>query len=404
MHLAAASGESLATTSDIVTDALTAFGLKAADSGHFADVLAAASVNANTNVSLLGESFKYVAPTAGAFKFSVEDTVLALGLMANAGIKGSQSGESLKNALINLEKPTKKQCEAMMQLGFITTETYQKINPEKIEAAQQRVEQATLSVEAAQNKYNAALEKYSANNPQIIAAQDRVKTATVDLNAAQDKYNLAIQQYGSNSQQAITAHNNVEKATITLHTAQTKYNDAVKTYSDNNPAVIAAHNALEKAKLNLSTAEGNLEKAQQGVTKEMAGQNVLMTNSDGTMKSLKEIMDTLRSTLGNVSVSLTDAQGNTRAFDDVVKELASSEDTLTQAQQLQYAATLFGKQNMSGMLAVLMATDEDYQKLAGSIYNCNDQAQTIAETMQDNLKGELTKLSSALQELAHSDR
>lgn len=89
MYLAAASGEDLATTSDIVTDALTAFGLTAADSGHFADVLAAASSNANTNVSMMGETFKYCAPVAGALGFSVEDTAEAIGLMGNAGIKAS---------------------------------------------------------------------------------------------------------------------------------------------------------------------------------------------------------------------------------------------------------------------------------------------------------------------------
>ena len=87
MNLAAASGEDLATTSDIVTDALTAFGLSAADSGHFADILAAASSNANTNVSMMGETFKYCAPIAGALGFSAEDTAEAIGLMVNSGIK-----------------------------------------------------------------------------------------------------------------------------------------------------------------------------------------------------------------------------------------------------------------------------------------------------------------------------
>lgn len=87
MNLAAASGEDLATTSDIVTDALTAFGLSASDSGHFADILAAASSNANTNVSMMGETFKYCAPIAGALGFSAEDTAEAIGLMANSGIK-----------------------------------------------------------------------------------------------------------------------------------------------------------------------------------------------------------------------------------------------------------------------------------------------------------------------------
>lgn len=107
MNLAAASGEDLATTSDIVTDALTAFGLTAGDSGHFADVLAAASSNANTNVSMMGETFKYAAPIAGALGFSVEDTAEAIGLMANAGIKGSQAGTSLRTIMTNLSGDVK---------------------------------------------------------------------------------------------------------------------------------------------------------------------------------------------------------------------------------------------------------------------------------------------------------
>ena len=91
MNLAAASGEDLAVTSDIVTDALTAFGMQASDSAHFADVLAAASSNSNTNVGMMGETFKYVAPVAGALGFSAEDCAVAIGLMANSGIKASQA-------------------------------------------------------------------------------------------------------------------------------------------------------------------------------------------------------------------------------------------------------------------------------------------------------------------------
>ena len=107
MNLAAASGEDLATTSDIVTDALTAFGLSAKDSGHFADILAAASSNANTNVSMMGETFKYCAPIAGALGFSAEDTAEAIGLMANAGIKGSQAGTALRTIMNNLSGDVK---------------------------------------------------------------------------------------------------------------------------------------------------------------------------------------------------------------------------------------------------------------------------------------------------------
>lgn len=107
INLAAASGEDLATTSDIVTDALTAFGLTAQDSGHFADVLAAASSNANTNVSMMGETFKYCAPIAGSLGFSVEDTAEAIGLMANAGIKSTQAGTSLRTIMTNLSGEVK---------------------------------------------------------------------------------------------------------------------------------------------------------------------------------------------------------------------------------------------------------------------------------------------------------
>ena len=120
MNLAAASGEDLATTSDIVTDALTAFGLTAQDSGHFADILAAASSNANTNVSMMGETFKYAAPVAGALGFSAEDTAEAIGLMANAGIKSSQAGTSLRTIMTNLTGPITLVGE---KLGEVTVET-----------------------------------------------------------------------------------------------------------------------------------------------------------------------------------------------------------------------------------------------------------------------------------------
>ena len=123
LSLAAASGESLATTSDIVTDALTAFGLSASDSGHFADVLAQASSNANTNVGMLGESFKYIAPVAGAMKYSVEDVSLALGLMANASVKGSMAGTSLKTALANMASPTDTMAAAMKEYGISLTKS-----------------------------------------------------------------------------------------------------------------------------------------------------------------------------------------------------------------------------------------------------------------------------------------
>ena len=216
MNLAAASGEDLASVSDIVTDALTAFGLTAKDSGHFVDVLAKASNDSNTDVSMLGESFKYVAPLCGAMGYSAEDCAIALGLMANAGIKGSQSGTTLKSALANLASPTKEMQKVMSQ------------------------------------------------------------------------YNLSL------------------------------------------------------------------------------------TNSDGSMKSLSEVMVMLRSNLGGL--------------DEQTKAAAAS--------------TLFGKEAMSGMLSIINASDEDFNKLTESIYNCDGTAQSMAETMNDNLSGQITILKSTLETLA----
>ena len=216
MSLAAADGLDLATTSDIVTDALTAFGLSASDSGHFADVLAKASSNANTNVSMLGESFKYAAPVAGALGYSAEDTAVALGLMANAGIKGSQGGTALRGSLTRLIKPT-------------------------------------------------------------------------------DEAAALMEQYG-----------------------------------------------------------------------------LSMTNADGSMKSLGKVMNMLRDKLGG----------------------------LTEAEQAQVAAQIFGQEAMSGMLAIINASDSDYAKLTDAIYDADGAAQQMADTMLDNFSGQLTLLKSALEGLA----
>lgn len=121
MNLAAASGADLAQTSDIVTDGLTAFGMAANESGRFADVMAAASANANTNVEMMGETFKYVGSAAGAMGYSIEDMAVATGLMANSGIKGSQAGTALRSTITRLAKPTKESQTAMDALGMSIT-------------------------------------------------------------------------------------------------------------------------------------------------------------------------------------------------------------------------------------------------------------------------------------------
>ena len=215
MTLAAASGEDLATTSDIVTDALTAFGMQASESGHFADVLAQVSASANTNVGMLGETFKYVAPLCGTMGYSAEDASIAIGLMANSGIKGSQAGTALKTAIANMAAPTKAMAAQMAALG------------------------------------------------------------------------------------------------------------------------------------------------------------IEITNSDGSSKSLMEVMQNLR----------------------------TSFDGLSESEQAAAASTIFGKESMSGMLAVINASDEDFAKLTESIYDCDGAAEQMAATMQDNLQGQITILKSGVEGL-----
>lgn len=215
MNLAAASGEDLASVSDIVTDALTAFGMSAKDSAKFADLLASAASNSNTNVSMLGESFKYVAPVAGALGHSAKDTAFALGLMASAGIKSSQSGTALRASLTNLAHPSKQMAEEMDRLG------------------------------------------------------------------------------------------------------------------------------------------------------------ISLTDSNGKVKEGKALYDELRQKFSG----------------------------LTDAQKTQAAATIFGKEAMSGMLAIINASDADYKKLYENLSNCDGAAKKTAETMNNNLKGQITLLSSALESL-----
>lgn len=178
MNLAAASGEDLATTSDIVTDALTAFGMTADQSGRFADILASAASNANTNVAMMGESFKYVAPVAGALGYSAEDVAVALGLMANSGIKADMAGTSLRNMFNRMAKPTKESAEAMERLGL---ELYD--SEGKMYSFRQIMEQLRTSM----TNINMPLEEYN-------AALDNLDAQLEDGTLTQKKYDAALEE------------------------------------------------------------------------------------------------------------------------------------------------------------------------------------------------------------------
>lgn len=177
MNLAAASGEDLATTSDIVTDALTAFGLQASDSAHFADVLAKASSKSNTNVSLMGETFKYVAPVAGALGYSVEDCATAIGIMANNGIKGSQAGTALRSMFTRLAKPTDQVAAAMRQYNISLTDANGNMKPLR-----------TLLVEM-RERFDGLSESEAAQLAATLAGQEGMSGLLAIMNTSEDDFN-----------------------------------------------------------------------------------------------------------------------------------------------------------------------------------------------------------------------
>lgn len=299
MDLAAASGEELATTSDIVTDALTAFKMTAEDSGHFADVLATASTNANTNVSMMGETFKYVAPLAGTLGYSVDDVAVAIGLMANSSIKADKAGTALRKGFLNMVAPAKTAREEMESLGFYTEEVIDAFDKQKIDAQMLKVEKSTLSVEKAQTAYNGAIEKYGDGSSQVEQSLMALDIATKELERDQEKLDIL----------------------------------------------------------------------QKGEVKTLYGYNQAIQNEDGSMKDFSETLVFLREKFS----------------------------TLTEAEQASAAAHIFGANAVSGMLALINASTDDYDKLTNSINNADGSAKAMAETMSDNLTGDVQKLSSQIE-------
>ena len=310
MSLSAADGLDLATTSDIVTDALTAFGLKAADAGHFADVLARASSSANTNVSMLGESFKYVAPIAGTLGFTAEDTAVALGLMANAGIKGSQAGTALKTAFANLASPTDSMARVMTQ-------------------------------------FNIELENSDGTMKSLSQLMSELRESMKVTTDAEREQNYAMQE------QQIVAEGYA--AEINGLTAEEK-----KLY-------------LEYSK----------------------GQDIVAAMSADELKEAA-------ATRLNIKLTKKRKLTSEEYYNLCQKEGKDALDGITQAEQAAAASTLFGKEAMAGMLNIINASEQDYRKLTDAIGAADGTAKTMAETMQDNLAGQITILKSQIQELAIS--
>lgn len=307
MNLAAASGADLATTSDIVTDALTGMGYTAADAGRLADVMAAASSNANTNVEMMGETFKYVAPVCGSLGYSMEDTALAVGLMANSGIKASQAGTQLRAAITNMVKPTEAMEGVMMELGI-----------------------------------------------EIANEDGSMKSLDETLKILRESFAVTTEEQKAQ-----------RLATLEQQAVADGYGDTIK---------------------GLSEEEKYFQLAM------YAGQEQIKDMSEAQFK--KQALDKL-------GIKVTKKTNKAQVAQNLALALGTQAiEGLTQEQQSAAAATLFGKEAMSGMLAIINASEDDYKKLSDAIANSEGAAEDMAETMQDNLNGQLTILKSQLQEAA----
>lgn len=187
MSLAAASGENLGTTSDIVTDALTAFGMSAKESGRFADVMAMAANATNTDVAKMGDTFKYVAPVAGALGYSIEDTAVAIGLMANNGIKASQAGTSLRSLLTNLTHPVGQAEDAINDLGISITNADGSVKP------------LSQTLQELRSKFSALSEAERAQYAAMLAGQEGMSGLLAIVNASDQDFADLTEQINNSS-------------------------------------------------------------------------------------------------------------------------------------------------------------------------------------------------------------
>ena len=176
MSLAAASGEDLATATSIVTSSLTAFGLGAEEAGRFSDVLARAAADTNTNVSEMGDAFKYVAPVAGALGYSIEDTSVALGLMANQGIIASQAGTSLRSLFTNLTRPVGQAEKAINALGISIKNTDGTVKP------------LSQTLEELRQKFSGLSEAEQAQYAAMLAGQEGMSGLLAIVNASDSDF------------------------------------------------------------------------------------------------------------------------------------------------------------------------------------------------------------------------
>lgn len=322
MSLAAASGEELGTTSDIVTDGLTAFGLSAEDSSHFADVLAAASANANTNVSMLGESFKYVAPVAGSLGYSVEDVSTALGVMANSGIKASQGGTALRTLFTNMAHPTDTMAVAMEKLGISLDDG--RGNMKSLAEVMQDLREGFGELKMTEEEYNASFgelnAQFEAGSLSEEEYQDAVSALTDELFGAEGamKAEAAAMLAGKTGMAGLLAIvNSTDEDFTKLSESINHASDSTALLADG--SIVPLSEALASGQEVVQTFNGAAE--------QMAG--VMMDNASGGIDILKSNIQTLAISIGDLLMPtvreiITGLQGfiqKLNSLDDDTKEM-----------------------------------------------------------------------------------
>ena len=319
MNLAAASGEELGTTSDIVTDALTAFGMSAEEAGRFADILASAASNANTNVAMMGESFKYVAPVAGAMGYSAEDVAIALGLMANAGIKADMAGTSLRNMMQRMAKPTKESAEAMERLGI---ELYD--GEGEMYSFREIMEQLRSSMQ----QINMPLEKYNAN-------LDLLDQQLADGTLTQKKYDAALEElnlqaFGAEGAEkaraaAMLGGTRAMAGLLAIANATTDDYNKLTSAIDNSSQSFAKLADGSIVPLNQALADGSqVIETYSGAAEAMA--NVMLDNIPGQLTLIKSQIEGLAISFGEIlEPKIRKALDGVSAFLTKISELSVEE-------------------------------------------------------------------------------
>jgi TP901 family phage tail tape measure protein len=186
LALAAAGGADLASTADIVSDLLGAMNLEATETGRVADVMATAASDANTNVMLMGETFKYVAPVAANAGMSLEEMAAAIGALGDAGVKGSMAGTAFRAILLRLSSPPKEAADALDQLSVSTTDAAGNFRP---------LEKILQDVDVAMKSANLGTGERLALQKALFGVEAATAGSILQTAAATDKLSTSTERY-----------------------------------------------------------------------------------------------------------------------------------------------------------------------------------------------------------------